>query len=761
MSVAQKSIIENLNLWLIRKGRKADLDKGHCSGFAALWGFYKARGDAKAYFALIKKIANWDGLSAAHDAEFETFINDLKFLQWGDVATQLGLPIEQAAYDKLYALAGSSEGALGKCEYRLDFVFKKAELADAIKRVIIAENKVVRIASTDHAVGLVYAGGKYCLYDSNSKYGDDPKAKDLAIEYDTPEQVADALQKLFLSNWPEVMVTPVKDAHIPISMHIFNMAGTQAVNYPAPDKLVSDYLEARDWRGEPAFIKTWDNHDALWMAARRGEPKIVEALVARADAPVYKSKERVEALLLAVSSSRKDEDALFLAFYPKYKKELTKINQKNLNEFRAVGYVFEEKGDLIAPYKANYDKVVDEYNQALVQKYKAQAEEALVDEIQRDLVSEAGLHQVTFKTTKAELAKKRAAYDIILATKQNEMRIIKAQEKQARDLVQAPLQQVVRPLVAQPPIQPQPQPQSEPEPVKVRSETFVIAEIAAAVRAQRQAMELERLRQEADLRARQFRQMQIEADAARLRAQAEAQASAAAAAVEARRQQLINIRAQFAGLQSDHAQLKVSVKEASELYYQTKTREDREIVRVNQLHDSNSQLQTALKGIGDAYYEAEWRCSDAEFRAGTGPGKRAAQPQKAPMPAVVGNRLAAVVADQATTAILVEAAQLKATALPQVNPQLSGLEQQLAHYQALVEVYQSANGALQASLQAVTQLQQQTLARFNQVSATANQFQNSNSQLQKSLKGITDAYYQAEARCRDAESRALIKIRGH
>lgn len=308
---------------------------GQCSGLTAVWGLYEAEDIGALFTRALEDIATWDESLDSIDTRFmENFINSVKILQ--APKTLLGIDIEQADYDKMVAMFGGMNGAFSRKEHRVDFVFKLDELANTIQKTIIANKKFVRVASTDHAVGVMLIDNHYWLYDPSDEEGRPPRR--IAPKGKNGAQaLARELQNLFLTKWNEVQTAKMSgkpgDENIPISLHTFDMPNSDRANFPEADKLIADIIDSRIHLGEPVNLQTWDSRDALWMLVRRGCPSSIKTLLKAMDQHfdfqnIFSHKSALEQ---AAKCNRENE--VFLAFYPEYDTGVETIREKTLPDY--------------------------------------------------------------------------------------------------------------------------------------------------------------------------------------------------------------------------------------------------------------------------------------------------------------------------------------------------------------------------------------------------------------------------------------------
>lgn len=159
---------------------------GLCSGLVAFWLYSIRACEEYEFIGDLEYALNWDENAfktngKTDDYRLERFINNVAFLQHD-------IKLREAKNIKQDNLAASMEFLTGKgydkvkpCEFKINFVFNHDSLVQLIKDAVF-ENKMIRLDNSLHTIGLIYSGGKYRLYNPNSKIG--PKS------FDNPQELA-------------------------------------------------------------------------------------------------------------------------------------------------------------------------------------------------------------------------------------------------------------------------------------------------------------------------------------------------------------------------------------------------------------------------------------------------------------------------------------------------------------------------------------------------------------------------------------------
>ena len=393
----QYAVIDKMTAWIALAGGELNRS-GLCSGLAALWGAARARDVNEGvnryeaeFLAEMNEIENWNGVSREIDHLMMHTINDVNLLQ----GTRFGLGIEQADYQDLAALAqgAGDQPLLGRKEFTFDGVFTKDELVWAFDQILEhTRGKMIRVSSTDHA-GAMVKNGHIELFDPNQGMA----------RINSTRQLADSVQKLFLSDWFEVTNTEVGDSHIPISIHIFDMPGSEAANYPRADLLMEQILQRRRRAGQPLSLNTWDYHDHLWMNARRGSAEMIKMLVKEdPEAARVGSGNRMLALDKAKRDVRPDE--IILAFYPEYDRSMREINVLRKEDPTCRHLGFKEVDERFGPglLRQEQARLVEIANTALLNMEKLTRQRDLINRIENLFYNETRGF-LDLKTTKTRL----------------------------------------------------------------------------------------------------------------------------------------------------------------------------------------------------------------------------------------------------------------------------------------------------------------------------------------------------------------------
>jgi ankyrin repeat protein len=206
---------------------------GHCSGFTTLWFYRKSKDQDSLFYGNLNLIAEWDETAetlSPNKEEIETYrlkletaiksgklqpkeadkkleqfkekgsfiaqvfeqtINDIRWMQNSldtlqtrnkgrasrtiaeAIQRQIRTPkkIRQIDMDDIIESIKEKNSVSLTKEFSMGFVFKKVELIETLKNIIL-EDKMVQIGSTNHVIGVIKKEGKYHIYDSNNKEGE-------------------------------------------------------------------------------------------------------------------------------------------------------------------------------------------------------------------------------------------------------------------------------------------------------------------------------------------------------------------------------------------------------------------------------------------------------------------------------------------------------------------------------------------------------------------------------------------------------------
>lgn len=142
---------------------KYDIDLGLCSGLVALWLQRIRTSQEKLIMQELAHVLNWQP-NAAPDKEIEHFINAILFLQ-RDSAWRHGIAQNNlaATFELLF---DPKDLQISEPEFSATFVYDESSLESLLKKTL-NNNKMLRVASHEHVVGIIKRNGKYFFYDPN------------------------------------------------------------------------------------------------------------------------------------------------------------------------------------------------------------------------------------------------------------------------------------------------------------------------------------------------------------------------------------------------------------------------------------------------------------------------------------------------------------------------------------------------------------------------------------------------------------------
>lgn len=169
VALNQKTLIENLNLYLSLNQRSLVLKNGYCHGLTLLWLYKISTNQESWFYETLKKICycktkkDFEAISN----DIEKFLNHIEWLQ----NPEKYLPgINQNDIDKTLEIFP---------ELRLSFLFEADHIKKLFKK-IIHEGELIVISNHNHTIGVCFKQGIYHLYDANYQQGKAKQFKHLS-----------------------------------------------------------------------------------------------------------------------------------------------------------------------------------------------------------------------------------------------------------------------------------------------------------------------------------------------------------------------------------------------------------------------------------------------------------------------------------------------------------------------------------------------------------------------------------------------------
>jgi hypothetical protein len=160
---------------------------GLCSGLSAYWLYCKCARKESEFINKLEYFLNWhedNNPNIVEDPKIEDFINAIEFLQF-DANLRHGVK-QTDIHESFELLLPEHYPQVNQAEFKTTFVFTKESLAKILDNTVLP-NKMIMISNSYHAIGLVYSGDLYYLYDPQFKHG--PKI------YANPADLSEAILK--------------------------------------------------------------------------------------------------------------------------------------------------------------------------------------------------------------------------------------------------------------------------------------------------------------------------------------------------------------------------------------------------------------------------------------------------------------------------------------------------------------------------------------------------------------------------------------
>lgn len=241
MFLSQDVVISNINKYLAVKNKRNGshrvynsytIDQGLCSGLVAYW-LYLMRTDEEGFFLhRLQYLTNWgeDAFVRSgkqRDEIIEQFLDNVLLLH--EPNKVIGTA-KQSDLDISFGLAlGGTQEQIGAPEFSLSFIFNKAEIQKLIPS-IASPNKMVRLGSGLHVLGLMNKNNAYTLYDPNSKEG--------PIESTDLKYLSDTIFTGFSTYCKS------KD-YIAMNISVYDLVGAEPASYFDPIQYCSNQMKDR------------------------------------------------------------------------------------------------------------------------------------------------------------------------------------------------------------------------------------------------------------------------------------------------------------------------------------------------------------------------------------------------------------------------------------------------------------------------------------------------------------------------------------
>jgi len=275
--------------------RLNNLTKGHCSGLVALWLYYKRRSKEQYFYnSIMHPILSWDSTKETLSPELaqamEYALSAAVSLQGMDptisgMTAYSEMPWEEASvqqtdYDVLIGLMKQDDYPDIRKEYEIAFVFTNNELKELLEE--FPADKLIRLASGNHAIGLFFDGHEYVLFDPNG-----------FIDEQTKERF---FEKRFAANDVENLIKNIQSAFqyeaqsnvTGLEISVFDDANKPMPIYPDRVKRTRKMLYDRAQQAGGMDIdiaNAYDSASALWFCARAGHLDMVKLLLSRGAQP--------------------------------------------------------------------------------------------------------------------------------------------------------------------------------------------------------------------------------------------------------------------------------------------------------------------------------------------------------------------------------------------------------------------------------------------------------------------------------------------
>ena len=294
---SHKSKYKNEDLRILFKA----LGEGHCSGLSGLYLLRKSRDEESQFLGELALISEWDD-SKPEDLQkgdgylssiFEHFLSDMRFVH--EESLRLSAYVKrQSDYDRIFKnLQQSTHSVSLVPEFDLTFHFNRKELVKALRFLVEhQEGKMVRIASPNHAMAVMWKDNKYWIYDPNSPLGEQSFEHLFNEEYpDEQTQLEPFIERaLFGDNPPEYM---------PISINIFDWADEERLKSDTPEELIEGFLEE-----DRNLERTTANGDSLLMTcAKIGDLNTIKYIASKNKAKLLATNSEGQSLLMIAAAN--------------------------------------------------------------------------------------------------------------------------------------------------------------------------------------------------------------------------------------------------------------------------------------------------------------------------------------------------------------------------------------------------------------------------------------------------------------------------
>ncbi len=280
------------------------LGEGHCSGLSGLYLLRKSRDEESQFLGELSLISEWDD-NKPQDLQkgdrylasvFEHFLSDMRFVHEESVRLSSNVK-RQSDYDRIFKnLAKSNDANDSETlvpEFDLTFHFNRNELVKALRFLVEHQDgKMVRIASPDHAIAVMWKDNSYWVYDPNSPLGEQRFEKLYNEEYpDQQTQLEPFLEHAFFGEeTPEYM---------PISINIFDWADQERLKSDTPQELIEGFLE----EDRNLERKTSYGDSLLMTCAKIGDLKTIQYIASKNKSKLLATNSDGQSLLMLAAAN--------------------------------------------------------------------------------------------------------------------------------------------------------------------------------------------------------------------------------------------------------------------------------------------------------------------------------------------------------------------------------------------------------------------------------------------------------------------------
>lgn len=235
--------------------------EGLCSGLTAYWLYLKLNGEEGKFIHELTHLLNWNSkqmpAGATEDPIIERFMNATEVLQYDYILRFRQNEVTQENLPASFKLLLPAHAEQLRTEFSISFVFSPQTLSKLIVDVV-KPNKMVYLNNIEHAMGFMYSGGVYYLYNSSSR--------NPPLAYNSAEELAAAI-------FAEYAPFNAHRQHLTLQMGIFDVETTPMPNYPNPTVYCLDLLAT----SQVNWLQS--NYDIAHVLVKKGAYELLDQLI--------------------------------------------------------------------------------------------------------------------------------------------------------------------------------------------------------------------------------------------------------------------------------------------------------------------------------------------------------------------------------------------------------------------------------------------------------------------------------------------------